>query len=69
MSEHHYVVVYDEETNTFHRDVAAAAAAFPQGFVYDKDKDEWRDPVAGREYAIDIQASERLTKLLEGVRL
>jgi len=66
MSQHHYAVVYDTTTRKWSLDDEAAAAAWPNGVIYDTDRDVWHH-VRGTDSDVDEMAGDVLLLALQNL--
>lgn len=41
MAEHHYIIKFDDKTGVWSHDVDSEEARFPDGTIWDEDKQEW----------------------------
>lgn len=41
MSKHHFLVMFDSETKTWEWDAETESARFPDGTIWDEEKNEW----------------------------
>lgn len=41
MSKHHFIVAFDSETKTWEWDAETETARFPEGTIWDEEKQEW----------------------------
>lgn len=49
--QYHFVVQFDTMTNEFSLDIDTLYAKFPEGFVWDKETDEWVSSSDADDYA------------------
>lgn len=64
--EHHFIVVFNTETNTYSIDYDSTDARFDDGTIYDPTTCEWsRAYFATETYETDVAVSDRLALLLE----
>jgi hypothetical protein len=63
--QHHYVVVFDTETNEFSIDYDSASVRFVDGTVYDPQENTWTAPYSPEELnKLDTDISDRLSELV-----
>lgn len=65
MSQHHYVVVFDTDTNKFSIDYDSASVRFVDGTVYDPQTNTWTAAYSPEELnELDTQISDGLYDLI-----
>ena len=65
--QHHYVVVFDTDTNEFSIDYDSASARFVDGTVYDTQADTWTAAYSPESLnQLDTSISDRLYELITG---
>ena len=63
--QHHYVVVFDTETNEFSIDYDSASVRFVDGTVYDPQAETWTAAYSPEELnKLDTDISDRLSALV-----
>jgi hypothetical protein len=63
--QHHYVVVFDTETNEFSIDYDSASLRFVDGTVYDPELETWTAAYSPEELnKLDTDISDRLSELV-----
>jgi len=63
--QHHYVVVFDTDTNEFSIDYDSASARFVDGTVYDPQSETWTAPYSPESLnKLDTDISDRLSELV-----
>jgi hypothetical protein len=66
MSQHHYAVVYDTATRKWSLDDEAAADAWPDGVIYDNERDTWHH-VRASDSDVDEMAGDVLLLALKNL--
>jgi hypothetical protein len=65
--QHHYVVVFDTDTNEFSIDYDSASVRFIDGTVYDPQSETWTDAYFEETLnQLDTEISDRLYELITG---
>jgi len=65
--QHHYVVVFDTDTNEFSIDYDSASVRFIDGTVYDPQAETWTDAYFEETLnQLDTEISDRLYELITG---
>lgn len=63
--QHHYVVVFDTDTNEFSIDYDSASVRFVDGTVYDPQASTWTAPYPDEDVnLLDTEISDRLYELI-----
>lgn len=47
MAQHHYIIMFDDETGVWSHDVDSEEARFPDGTIWDEANQEWHYPYQG----------------------
>lgn len=64
--QHHFVVVFDEDTNEFSMDWETASTRFADGNVWNKGTDEWESASIADEDQTNYDKQEVLDSVLNG---
>lgn len=65
--QHHYIVMFDTETNEYSIDYSSAEVRFVDGTVYDEQDNSWTSAYFPEALSdLDTEISDRLYMLLEG---
>jgi len=65
--QHHYIVVFDTDTNEFSIDYDSASVRFVDGTVYDTQSETWTAPYSPESLnQLDTEISDRLYELITG---